>query len=173
MARWLVLEPCYLSAPEVFHEYTETDRDTGRKKTVRFPVPLYIDPKDPGMCNRDGDCIVAHEGSQQRFDILFTGEPIPAMEPLDDEAREISEKLRHKWTHPIETLPANGGATQEQFLKELAAIVGTMQPASIAGPAPDEVAALKKQLAEQAEAIQALREQAKASGEAPARRSVG
>jgi hypothetical protein len=31
--------------------YNETDRSTGRAKSKRFPVPLYLDPNDPDQCN--------------------------------------------------------------------------------------------------------------------------
>jgi hypothetical protein len=49
MARWKLLEAHYLSVPENYWEQTETDRDTGKQKRKKYPVPTHLDPKDPGV----------------------------------------------------------------------------------------------------------------------------
>lgn len=157
MARWRLNEKHYLVVPGTTYRHEETDRETGRRAIREFPVPMFVDPADPTCCNREGDCVVAYEGSAQRGDIVFVGQPTPAMDPLDEEAEKITEALRPTWLNPIETLPANGGLDQAAFLKELAAVMKGYSPSSAIpaaqGPSAAEFEALKKQLAEQSELL--------------------
>ena len=115
MARWRLTNPHYLNVPGTEWEYKETNRDTGRQARKVFPVPLYLNPSDPADHNyrEDGEIIVAHEGpGVQRKDLIFIGPPTPDMEPLDEEAKAISEAESVKWIHPIEDMAADGGYSQ-------------------------------------------------------------
>lgn len=128
MARWRLINAHYLPVKSYFGqpvewEYKETDRNTGRANRKMFPVPLHLDPNQPGDCNypEEGSIIVCHEGKGLPRDITFYSEPTPEMEPLDEEAEAISASLRGKWEHPIESLAPNGSMTpQEQaFMKNM------------------------------------------------------
>lgn len=114
MARWKLLQPHYLNVPGTEWEYTENDRKTNKPKRFRFPTPLHLNPIDPADWNAgdkdDGYIAVANRQSNEfPNDIIFEGDPTPDMQPLDDEARELSAKFASKWKHPIEELPAQGG----------------------------------------------------------------
>lgn len=125
MARWSLRNSHYLNVPgnEWMHE--ETDRETGRRNRKMFPVPQLLDPNNPQDQNyRElGQIVVCHEGKGESRDIIFLGEPTPDMEPLDDEAEKISESLRSKWEHPVDSLPANGGMNEQEsaFMKAMMA----------------------------------------------------
>ncbi len=153
MARWSLRNPHYLNVPGNEWMQEETDRETGRRNRKIFPVPQLLDPNNPQDQNyRElGRIIVCHEGKGEPRDIIFLGEPTPEMEPFDEEAEQISESLRSKWEHPIETLPANGGMND----KEMAFMQHMMEAfAKNAAPAPnasvplDQFEELKAQVAE-------------------------
>ncbi len=109
MARWRILGPHYLNVPGTEWEYKETDRETGRQGRKIFIVPRLLDPGAVDRQGRNYEEIVCHEGKGLSSDIVFIGEPTPDMEPIDDEAKIISDGLKHKWIHPIESMPASGG----------------------------------------------------------------
>ena len=105
MARWKLTQKHYLNVPGTLWEYTENDRATGRPKRKQFPVPRFLDPDDTSDWNYidmrdprgnaiDGSIVVAWEGSAKEKDLVFEGQPTPDMVPLDDEAKEISSKLK-------------------------------------------------------------------------------
>jgi hypothetical protein len=122
-------------------------------------VPILLNPADPADCNYPGEIIVAHEGdSNLRQDIIFEGSPTQEMEPLNDAAQAISDSMRERWLHPIETLPANGGMTtaESAFMAKMMETFerlapSPVQPTSINQAQFDElkaqVAALTAQLA--------------------------
>lgn len=152
MARWSLRNPHYLNVPgnEWMHE--ESDRETGRRNRKIYTVPQMLDPNNPQDQNyRElGQIVVCHEGKGEPRDIIFVGEPTPDMEPLDEEAESISEGLRMKWEHPIDTLPANGGMNEQEsaFMKALMAqFAQNVAPQNAAVPAA-EFEELKKQVAE-------------------------
>jgi len=113
MARWRLLRPHYLwttrldGSSDNEWAYEETSRDTGRRAVKRFNVPRYFDPESPGDCNRDGDCIVCHEGKGLPKDHIFVGAPTLDMEPLDSEADLMSEEVKRTCRHPIDSLPGD------------------------------------------------------------------
>lgn len=161
MARWKLMTPHYLNIldPDTGEptkwEYSESDRTTGKARRKTYHVPQLLDPKDPSLCNRDGDIVVCVEGKGQPGDIVFFGSPTPDMEPMDEEAEAISDSLKDKWAHPIETLPANGGMNaaeqtfMENMMKSFAAQIGaTLQPQAVSSTDEARFAALEKTIAD-------------------------
>jgi hypothetical protein len=160
MARWRLMNPHYLNIldPDTNEptkwEYSESDRTTGKARRKAFNVPQLLDPKDPSLCNRDGDLVVCQEGKGQLGDIVFFGSPTPDMEPMDEEAETISESLKAKWAHPIETLPANGGMNDAEatFMKNMMAAFAAQVGATPAVPntsvSQEQYDSLKAQLDE-------------------------
>lgn len=154
MARWILNENHYIHCKvrgEVNEwERKETDRITGRENRKRYIVPMYC---ETGLT-------VCRPGSERRDDngelgpITFEGPPTPAMEPLDDEAREISAGFAEQWKHPIDSLPGQGFADGllESLNKQLASIAARIPapaatPAIAEGVSKEEFEALKEQLA--------------------------
>ena len=150
MARWRLTAPHYINVPGTEWEYKETNRDTGRQGRKVFEVPLHLDPDQPADQNYPGEVVVCHEGKGQARDIIFLGEPTPDMEPIDDEARKLSDSLRHKWIHPIESLGSQGVYGEgliEAFQREIAKI-SAGQNVSTKGIDPAEFAKLQAQVME-------------------------
>lgn len=150
--RWRLMTSHYLNVPGTEWEHNESDRTTGKAVRKLYTVPALLDPRNPNDCNRDGECVVAHaiDGLRnERSDVIFLGDPTPDMEPINDEAEEISNGLKAKWTNPIETLPANGGMNDQEkaFMeKMMKAFAGTVQAQN--QPIPNaEVNELKDRLA--------------------------
>lgn len=101
MARWKLLKPHYLNVAGTQYELKETDR-FGKVARKLFNVPRYLDPDSPAdwthRYGQDvGDVIVCLPGRGQRNDVEFAGAPTPDMEPLDDEAAEISGRFAKRW----------------------------------------------------------------------------
>lgn len=169
MPRWLLKADHYLNVPGTQWEYEETSRESGKRKREVLPVPLLIELKDPDFQNADGDVIVCYEGTGEREgrprgDIVFIGSPTPDMEPLDSDAQAISDSLRPRWEHPIETLPANGGMTaQEQVFMET--IMKAMSGAAAATRVPNTGVSPKAfaELQEQVKALMARNAQLEAA----------
>lgn len=106
MARWKLIDKHYLNVPGTKWRHEETSQASGEKTEVEYKVPKYLDPDDPKFQNRDGEVIVCHAGKGEKGDIIFEGTPTNAMEPVDDEAEEITSALRPSWDHPIDSLPS-------------------------------------------------------------------
>jgi hypothetical protein len=105
MARWMLKDAHYLSVPGIEWEYKESDRETGRAARKVYEVPLYLNPTWTQDWNDPDGIVVSNRfDPAHRRDVVFTGPPTPDMEPLDDEATEISNKYRSEWKHPIESL---------------------------------------------------------------------
>lgn len=128
MARWKLDEAHYIDAlpPDldaVEWEYKEQNRVNGREKRIRHKVPLYC----------EADVVVARTGSEKKDDYIYDGPPTPAMTPLDDEARKISDEYRGNWIHPIESLPGQGYADSvlAALEKQLVAIQSKLTPVAI------------------------------------------
>lgn len=151
MARWSLRNPHYLNVPGNEWMQEETDRETGKRARKLYTVPQLLDPNNPQDQNyRElGQVIVCHESKGQGRDIVFVGEPTPEMEPLDDEAEQISKSLQSKWEHPIETLPANGGMNEAEsaFMKHLMESFSKNAQPQNTSVLEGEVEALKKQVA--------------------------
>lgn len=128
--RWRLINAHYLTIPylpdgtKVEWEHKENSKATGRTVRKLFAVPLLVDPNDPADHNHPGEIIVSHDvdgAHHDRRDLIFIGDPTPDMECLNPEAEEITAAIRHKWEHPIDTLPVNGGMSQHEqaFMKTL------------------------------------------------------
>ena len=160
--RWRLINAHYIKIAElpdgtkIEWEHKETARETGRTVRKLYAVPMLLDPKDSSDCNYPGEIIVAHaiEGAHNmRQDYIFEGDPTPEMEPLNEAAEAINESLRDKWTHPIDTLPANGGmsgaeqAFMEKMMVAFGKEIGAQLPKANAAVASDETVELKERLA--------------------------
>lgn len=159
MARWRLMTPHYLNIldPDTGEAtewvYAETDRTSGKARRKVYHVPQLLDPKDTSLHNFGEDIVVCQEGKGEPRDIIFFGEPTPDMEPMDEEAQAISDSLRSKWIHPVDTLPANGGmsaneqAFMDSMMKAFAAQVGPAISPNVS--ATDErFAAMEKTIAD-------------------------
>jgi hypothetical protein len=148
--RWRLEQPHYLAVVGTEWEYKEISQASGEEVRVRMPVHKYLDPKDPRFCNRDGECVVTYGDAGPR-EYVFTGDPTPDMVPLNDEAEAISTARAPHWKHPIETLQGNGEGLAAGWQREMAAIMASMKPGSIAPVAPgiseDQFNELKEQVA--------------------------
>jgi len=124
MARWkLICAHHIYTDPPTEWMYQEIDRSTGRQKQKKHVVPRYLNPleqsdwtenyRDATGAIVDGITVVCHVGKGHPSDIQFLGEPTPDMDPLDDEAREISKSLEAKHRRPAEAIP---GETYSQSL---------------------------------------------------------
>ena len=161
MARWKLNNEHYLKVTQ-FGEPTEwvreeTNRETGRTFRKVYPVPMYINPKDPLSCNREGVCVVATAGSEHAGDLIIVEpfHPTPDMEPLDDEAEEITEKYRAKWINPIEGLPLNGEDFSASLLQSLERKLNEAAAKPALAPS-SELSDLKAMIAQQQAQIQQL-----------------
>lgn len=154
MARWRLMTPHYLNVPGTEWAYEEIDRETGQQARKVFPVPRHLDPANPRDCTSNGECIVTNKRDKAfPRDWLFSGDPTPDMEPVDDEAQAISDSHAPKWAHPIDSLPTTGEFSAslisvfEKQIQALAKGQPLAQPVS-QGVDPEAFAALQKQVQE-------------------------
>jgi len=157
-----------LTDPPTEIEFKETDRNTGRQARVVRTVPRHLDPKDPGDHNYPGEIIVSNGENAQARDIIFLGEPTVDMEPVDEEARQITKSMEAagKWTRPAEGQDF-GESLIKNFMEKLDRVA--IQPVSTSGIDPKAFADLQAQVAALVAQNAAL--QAKIA-ETPTRRSV-
>ena len=109
MARWRLTDGHYLNVPGTEWEYKETDRETGRSARKVYEVPLYLHPNNSFDWNypQDEAIIVSNRYDPAHHkDYVFVGPPTPDMDPLDDEAKKISQGYIDSgaWKHPIDAL---------------------------------------------------------------------
>lgn len=160
MARWRLTDRHYLQVPGTEWEYKESDRETGRQARKVYEIPLYLDPKDPADWNyrSDESIIVANKLDPAfRRDILFVGPPTPDMEPLDDEAREISQGYIDSgaWKHPIDNINMTYSQSvlsdfERQLAQTLANLnqkIATPQSVSLGGVSTEAFEKLQQQVA--------------------------
>lgn len=150
MARWKLATAHYLLVEGSEWEYVENDRTTGRPIRKKFPVPRYLDPKDPvdwtnswGQKDAaDGEVIVCREGKGEKRDIVFHSDPTPDMVPLDDEAREESASWESRWAYKPDDPNASGfnQSLVDKFMMEQA----EAKPVEVSG-LNDLVAAMAEQ----------------------------
>src|SRR5262245_37316937 len=121
MARWRLRAAHYIfTDPPSVWEQKETSRETGKQTTVRYNVPTLLEPKDPADWNYPDEIIVSDGNNAQRKDIVFVGEPTPDMEPVDDEARMITQGFidSGKWKKPTDG-EVYGEGLIRQFMAEM------------------------------------------------------
>lgn len=167
MARWKLMAAHYINVKTPWGETQkwvreEQNQETGRILRTEYNVPTLLDPlNDRTVLGPTGDCIVARPGSQQSGDWIYEGPPTADMEPLDDEARAISDSLRHKWVHPIDSLPTNGEIYSDKLIQQMERLIATPQPPVVLGNVnADEFEALKAQVAALMERNAMLEQQA-------------
>src|SRR5713226_7272223 len=161
MARWKLTAKHYLEALQ-FGQPSEWQREeinvqTGRAFRKTYPVPMFIDPDDPFCINRTtGFCVIAMEGSAQPGDLECKNfKPTPDMEPLDEEARQLSEVERPHWINPIDGLsPTMGEDFANQLLAALQQQMNKTQVGSTGSNA--EVSNLSALVAAQQKQIESL-----------------
>jgi len=149
MARWRLNAAHYLNVPDTEWEYKETDRTSGRQGRKLFVVPRLLDPNDPNDQNYPGEVIVCDAPSRtDPKDYQFSGQPTPDMEPLDDAAQAITDSIKHKWVHPIESLPGQGdySASLVKLFEAEMLKAKDANPVSAKGASADDVAELKRQV---------------------------
>jgi hypothetical protein len=158
MARWKLREKHYLNVPGTEWEYKETDRETQRSVRKIYEVPLYLNPDERSDWNYPADeaIIVSNKfDPAHRRDIVFIGSPTPDMEPLDDEAKDISDDFirRGAWIHPIESLDMNySQSILSNFERQLAQMVTQAAAShapnmSLGGVDPKDFAKMQEQVA--------------------------
>lgn len=158
MPRWRLKASHYINiipqdGSKIEWEYKEIDRTTGKQGRKVFAVPMHLFVKEDSPDNNyPGEIIVAQQPGAQRADYIFTGEPTPDMEPLDEEAIKISTALAPKWQHPIESLSGDFGASLiSKFERQMTEM---MKNPALAAPTPsgavsqDDFAKLQTQVAE-------------------------
>jgi hypothetical protein len=163
------MEAHYINVPGTEWEYKESDRETNRSVRRVYQVPLYLDPKDAAdfTDRSNGWVVVSHKFDKANpRDIVFVGPPTPNMEPIDDEAEQISQRYIDSgaWKHPIESLNMTySQSILSEFEQKLASMLSGGIPVS---PPPnvstesiskkqfDELQATVKQLMEQNAALQ-------------------
>lgn len=120
MARWRLLEPHYITVirdgTTSEWAYKEINRANGREIVKKYPVPTHLDPKvqtdwthrdmlgheQIGAKDDDGYIIVGFGDNLHPQDIILIKDtkgklPItPGMEPLDDEAKQISAEYNER-----------------------------------------------------------------------------
>jgi len=174
MARWRLIEPHYLEVLDCFWEEKSVDRETGRPKTLKHPVPMHLDPKAPSDWNYkpngsghittggnsfdEGAIVVCWEGKGERRDIVFVGNPTPGMEPIDDEAIEISAQF--SWKDPINEFDI-GMTYSEKLIIDLQSQVATalthLGPGGVTYQPNQEMMDMQRQMMEmQGQVAQAL-----------------
>lgn len=139
MARWRLTQSHYLEIESlddqpVEWEYKEIDQNTGRSRSKRFNVPFLLDILDVKGCWNDQSGIIVSNGNNPGpRDYIFNGDPTPEMEPLDEEAQQITDACAANWVHPIDSLPGQG-YTQSLLAgleKQLSAIALSTKPVAI------------------------------------------
>jgi hypothetical protein len=159
VARWRLTDAHYLAVPETEWEYRETNRETGRQARKVYEVPLHLDPKNAADWNypRDEAIIVSNKyDPAYPRDHVFRGTPTPDMEPLDDEAKAISDAERKNWIHPIEALNMTYSESRlSEFERGIAELLakgvpkasGPMPALSLSGVDPEAFERMQAQIA--------------------------
>lgn len=152
MARWKLNGKHYLNVPGTEWEYKEQDLQTQEEVRHRIPVPRLLDPEDPRTKkNSDGLVVVCYEGSKLvASDYIFIGKPTPDMDPIDDEAKELSAIEAQRGQHPIDSLSGQG-SYQDDILARLTSALEAMggiqvHNQSLAGITTEQFAELQAQV---------------------------
>jgi hypothetical protein len=113
MARWKLTASHYLNLnPSLQWQQVEQDLATGQQARKSFNVPQLLDVNNPRDYNDPEGIVVSNGTNAAPRDYVFLGDPTPDMEPMDEEAQEISASVILRGQHPIDSLPAHGIAPQ-------------------------------------------------------------
>lgn len=173
--RWRLTNAHYINVPElpdgtrVEWEHKETSRENGRSIRKLYSVPMLLDPKDAADHNYPGDIIVTRfvEGARMASqDYIFVGDPTPEMEPINDEARAITDACRSRWDNPIDSLPANGGMSDEEsvFMQKMMETFARIAPPQENQTVPKEAYDELKERLSRLEAAMSLKPEAPTPG---------
>lgn len=148
MARWKLLAAHYLNTdPPMEWESKEIDRNTGRQARKVFKVPRLLEPKDPADHNYPelGAIVVCDGNNPGPRDIIFLGEPTADMEPIDAEAKKITQGYidSGKWKKPEEGMDY-GETLIKSFMAKMDQI--QIQPVSVNSIDPKAFADLQDQV---------------------------
>lgn len=108
--RWRLNSAHYLNVPtlpdgtRIEWEHKETNTMNGRSVRKLFQVPMLLNPNDAADHNYPGEIIVTLFAEGVRIpsqDYIFTGNPTPEMEPLNEEAQALTDQFRVKWDNPM------------------------------------------------------------------------
>ena len=173
MARWKLMTSHYLNLV-IPAEWEFSAVQGGKSVRRRFPVPTYLDIRDPGQWttsfsngkptafggnndDAEGEIIVCHKGRGEPSDIAFVGDPTPDMMPIDDEAKAISDSFEAHWSYKPDTAEMSFSQSLVDTLESV--LSKTPEPAKTAtDPALLEVlASLAKGQAAIAEALSVRR----------------
>lgn len=104
---------------------------------------MFLDPNEPSDCNYPGVIIVATDHDEQfPNDIIFEGDPTADMEPLNEAAEALIQKIQGRWINPIESLQTT---YSENILHDLQRQVAELQT-NTGGKPIDIILAMKKQM---------------------------
>ena len=174
MARWRLTQKHYLNVPGTEFEYRETTH-YGKQVKRNFPVPMYLDPENPGDCNygqdgahrnpsdqnNPGEIIVAWaDGTEKNRDIIFVGDPTLDMIPLDEKAQEVSASMSVKWGRAFIGDEEDEGGYTNRLLHELTETLNsfnsTSRPSSAVAPDDSRITNLEGQITKMFEMNMAL-----------------
>lgn len=183
MAVWKLLAPHYLNGAGAEYEYKEQSLGKGGPSHRKvWSVPTYYNPEDSADNTPPGSGItlVSHRPDPAYPQAaIFTGNPTPDMEPMDDEAKEISKNM--KFVDPINSLPINlSQSLIAEFEKQMALVqtggagplpAGSLVPNISAGQiSAKEFNELKEMVAQLTQTVGALQAENAALKAAPGRR---
>lgn len=179
MATWRLTAPHYMNVknpddPDNPVEWIqeETDMASGRRLRKRHKVPMYLDPADPSTIQYygvNGEILVTLEDGKikgPRGTLYFSGDPTPDMEPMDEEAEEISAKVAATRQSPMGegAFPGQGKSYGDRLFEELSsqlsALISNNPIPKAAGPVPTNYVT-QEQLAEVMKQMAALTERNK------------
>ena len=162
MARWRLTASHYLNTVKpTEYEVMEEDPENGGQMRTRLVVPRFFDVEDRTrlqgntVTTRGRSYIVCWQGTGERGDIEFIGQPTPDMEPLDDEAAEVSASLREKW----ETAARSEAGIPNQNTGDTSLAIQAEALRAAMTPAPVQIEGLDQligAITQQAMAIQSL-----------------
>lgn len=152
--RWRLTSAHYLNVPGTEWERQELNMQSQSMARQRFVVPMLVDPKDPKSTRGqpEDEVYVAHEGSKYSRDIIFIGDPTPEMEPMNEEAEAITNRLRPSWSHPVDALPGTFNQSmliglEKQLAEAIARAGGIPKEApNVGGVSAEDFAALQAQV---------------------------
>lgn len=152
MARYRLIGKHYLAVEGSEWEQVEVNLLNGRQMRHRYKVPRYLDVSDSSDHNYPDEIIISTKADPAfpRDYIVDMKYPNLDVEPLDDEARTLLEKVQAMGSDPIESLPSNGQTFSEVLLEKLTRQLDTLttRQGIPQAASTDRVSELEKQIEE-------------------------